>query len=172
MLSLAYSNTNFAQQSATSSECSTQVNYKKWEYYNHEGRRLHKTNNIEKATRYFEKAVTVSMEMKYFVPQHPDIYSGLYMSYMTVHNLAACYNRAHQCAKGKAILIHLHNELMTTIANRFNEKSLRLEALSIIDKSLFSLISQLAYLNDTKDIHSYIKETEILVGKTSKQLIG
>jgi len=139
--------------------------YKKWEYLNHEGRRSHKSNQIKHAIHYFEQAAQVSVYMRYFIPKHPEVYSGLYMAYMSNHNLAACYNSNQQCAKGKEVLLELHNNLMTITANRFNPKALRLEALAIIDKSLFSLVSQLAYLNDTSDIHSYIKETDILVGK-------
>lgn len=96
--------------------------------------------------------------------------SGLEMLYFSSHNLAACYNTLHKSALATDVLKELHQDLMAIVQNRFASRKLRIEALANLDKSLFSLCSQLAYTNQTKDIHALILQTENVASMVYSQL--
>jgi len=104
------------------------------------------------------------------VPEDPTLESGLAMLYQSSHNLSACHNSEGKPQLSIDILNNLYENVLSIVKNKFKPRVLRLEALANLDKSLFSLVSQLGYINDTDKIHDLILKTESIASQVSDEL--
>jgi hypothetical protein len=145
-----------------------------WSKYYSMGNSAHKQQQFTKAAAYFEKCIEICTEMlrqKLFkegrlVKTLPE------MLYQASHNLAACHNAMGRGLFAKNILTKLHNHFIHIAGCPNHTRSVRLDVLAHIDQSLFSLTSQLAYLNQVNEIHSIIVKTEDIVTVVSKHLLS
>lgn len=148
--------------SNTPSAVSIDDKYQQWQYFNAAAYQAHKQKKYAQATKHFEKSLSLSQELKEHFFEINTKKSGIELYYFSTHNLAACLNTQQKGIAAKDTLLKLHNYLIELITNQFKPRMLRVEALSFLDKSLFSLSSQLAYLNKVENIHTLITHTETI----------
>jgi hypothetical protein len=145
--------------------------YHQWEKYQSLASQAHLQKDMANAAHYFKKSLSVSRLIKECFFNDALKPSGISLLYISSHNLAASLNSQNKGLLAKSILVECHEYLMTTCANRFKPKKLRLEALAYLDKSLFSLSSQLGYINEVNNIHRLIVRTERAANITSQSLL-
>ncbi|ODS23220.1 hypothetical protein AB835_09995 [Candidatus Endobugula sertula] len=145
--------------------------YHQWEISNQHGCYFHQHKNFKHAVTHFKISISISKRIKENLPHLSHQKSGLEMLYISSHNLAACYNSEGQCTKATQTLEELHTCLMNISCHPNKIRALRLEALANLDKSLFSLCSQLAYMNRLNEIHEIIMQTECLADHVSNELL-
>jgi hypothetical protein len=171
MLSLITDNTN---QVLPKNPRSALINAKRkeWEQYYSQAYQAHKAKKFTLARDYFSKSLAISEELiEHFFEDH-SANSGIDMMYSSCHNLSACLNIQHQALEAKEVLLAFHDSLIDILRNTFKPKQLRLEALAYLDKSLFSVTSQLAYINEVENIHSVILKTESVASNTAQKIFA
>ena len=142
--------------------------YLQWQKMNTQAYQAYSMKNYSLAAKHFSHSVEMSKELKeYFFTDN----SGISMLYSSSHNLSACLNANKKSLEAKHVLLELHEYLIEVITNRFKKNKIRLEALSHLDKSLFSLSSQLGYINEVENIHALIRRTETIAIEGEKTLI-
>lgn len=156
--------------SDTSSNVSIDDKYQQWQYFNAAAYQAHKQNKYAQATKHFQKSLSLSLELKENFFEINTKKSGIELYYFSAHNLAACLNTQQKGIVAKDTLLALHNYLIELVTNQFKPRILRMEALSFLDKSLFSLSSQLAYLNKVENIHALITHTETIATTAANAL--
>jgi hypothetical protein len=146
------------------------VKRKEWEQYYSQAYQAHRAKKITLAIDYFTKSLSISETLiDYFFDDYP-ANSGIAMMYSSSHNLSACLNIQHQALEAKRVLLAFHDRLIDILCNTFKPKPLRLEALAYLDKSLFSVTSQLAYINEVENIHAIILKTETVASNTAQKI--
>lgn len=140
-----------------------------WKNVNTQAHQAYQLKNYPLAAKYFAHSVEISKELKeYFFTDN----SGIGMLYSSSHNLSACLNANKKSLEAKHVLLDLYEYLIEVITNRFKKNKIRIEALSYLDKSLFSLSSQLGYINEVENIHMLIRQTEKVATEAEKILMG
>lgn len=167
MLSVITKNTLPADQQNTTD---LSHKYSQWEKHIAQGYKNHSKREMAQAINNFSKSLALSEEVRECFFADPITKSGIAMMYSSSHNLAASLNTQHKALQAKHILLSFHEHLVEILLNPFKAKKLRFEALSYLDKSLFSVSSQLAYINEVENIHALILRTEEIATKVSKQL--
>ncbi len=170
MLSIVSDNTNtpVSRQHCTSIDFPKA--YKAWKAHTNNAYYFHQRKDLTKAIHHFKEALTISKKVRNVVPEDHSLESGLAMFYQSSHNLSACLNAERKAQQSIDILNDLYTSVMSIAKNKFKTRPLRLEALANLDKSLFSLVSQLGYVNDTSKIHDLILKTEIMASQVSREL--
>ena len=134
----------------------------------HAGSQCHQQRSFAQAIACFIKALKTSESLVTKSNSHP--LNGIEMAYSASHNLAACYNSCGKGMAGKQVLQRLHEQLMAITQHAQYSRGLRLNALAFLDKSLFSLASQLAYMNQVDSIHTIISDTEAIAREAEVSL--
>jgi hypothetical protein len=147
-------NNHLTQNTPISEQCSL------WEHYNSQAYLAYQSKDIKQAIKYFSRSLIIGQQLKEHVFEEAFKKSGLDMLYFSSHNLAACLNAQNKGLLAKNILMELHEYLIELITNQFKPRKIRLEALANLDNSLFSLLSQLGFLNQTREIHQEIIRAE------------
>lgn len=146
-----------------------------WNQYYSMGNSAHKQQKFAKATTYFERCIGLcnKLSQQDLSKEKPLANKTLpKMLYQASHNLAACNNAMGRGLSAKDILTKLHDQFIHIVSCPKHNRSIRLDVLAYIDQSLFSLTSQLAYLNQVDEIHSIIIKTENIVTAVSKHLLS
>ncbi len=144
--------------------------YSYWCYYAEKGRSCHEQSSTKRALEAFQECIRISKLLLHCVNNKTREISGIELMFIASHNLAACHNQLHQASLGEIVLRELHTQIIDLCESLKNPRDLRLEALSVLDRSLFSLTSQLAYMGRLSEIHGLIENTETFADKVSKQL--
>jgi len=161
------------QEQSTTSQQSTLT--QQWTHLMHKGTQCHKQGNTDAAARFFTRAVTLAQQSLYHccsdctTTLNTDK-NGAEMLYFASHNLSACYNDTRRSQEAEAVLTQSHQTIIDVAVNKRLPKTLRVDALATLDSSLFSLASQLGYLNKTADIYALIRTTEQTASAVSRQL--
>ena len=145
--------------------------YQQWKSYYQKGCQLHQLHRFTCAIHYFLRCFTIGNSLKDNASTMQLEINGIGMMFSASHNLAACHNAIGNNKKATEQLSKTHAYLMATATNTFKERALRMEALANLDKSLFSLSSQLAYENQVTKIHSLILETENVAASVAEELL-
>jgi len=145
---------------------------KYWQYYSDKGRNFHTKGMLKEASHYFLESVRVAQALIFDdIHRNPDgKYSGIEMLYIASHNLASCHNQQNDMAEGELVLRTCHREISELAINKKHSKALRLESLCVLERSLFSLASQLAFMNKPAQVHRLIDETGKVVDGLQQQL--
>lgn len=146
--------------------------YSIWDKYYALGAQAHKKKQFREATAYFEKCIVVCLTLLKNAETDQNNKALPRMLHQSGHNLAACQNAVGQGLMAKKTLEELHHQLMAIAACEQQARTVRLGVLGSIDQSLFSLTSQLAYLNQVNEIHDVILNTENTVTRLSQQLLN
>lgn len=145
--------------------------HQQWMLNNQQGHQHHKRGMFSKAIAFFSASSTIAKQLQEESINNIVKKSGLEMLYISSHNLAACYNAYNKSQEATETLRELHRTLSNMASNKYQKRSLRLEALANLDKSLFSFASQLGYINHTEEIHDIIMSTEHIAANVSKELL-
>ena len=146
-----------------------------WNQYYSMGTSAHKQQRFAKATTYFERCIGLCNKLsQQDLSKEKQLTNKTLpkMLYQSSHNLAACNNAMGRGLSAKDILSKLHDQFIHIASCPNHNRSIRLDVLAYIDQSLFSLTSQLAYLNQVDEIHSIIIKTENIVTSVSKHLLS
>ena len=136
------------------------------------GNAAHQQQQFTKAVTYFKKCIALCTELSRQTPIINYTKTLPEMLHQTSHNLAACHNAMGQGLLAKKVLKKLHDQFIRVASCSNQPRSIRLEVLANIDQSLFSLTSQLAYLNQVEEVHALIVTTENVVTTASRVLLG
>lgn len=147
---------------------------KYWHYYASKGRESHLNGRLRQATDYFIESVRIgkALVLDELKDSKKNQQHGIELLYIASHNLASCYNGQNKSTQGEDILKECHDAIITISMDNSYSNTLRLEALCVLKKSLFSLSSQLAYMNKPAEIHSLINKTEQIATCLQKQLLS
>jgi hypothetical protein len=146
--------------------------YLQWERCQTLATRAHHQKDFDKATRHFTESLFISKELTQYFFEHYSTNSGISLFYLSSHNLAASLNTQYKALEAKNILFDLHEQLIKVCTDSKMPTKLRLEALSYLDKSLFSLSSQLAYINEVDTIYALLLRTEKIASICSAELLN
>ena len=146
--------------------------HQQWELNNQQGHQHHQQGLFSKAIAYFSASSTIAKQLQEQSISNNVKKSGLEMLYISSHNLAACYNACNKSQAATDTLRELHRTLINMASNKYKKRALRLEALANLDKSLFSLASQLGYINQVDEIHNIIMSTEHIAANVSEELLN
>jgi hypothetical protein len=134
--------------------------YNYWNFHIQKGYQKHKGGCIPAALKAFQEGVKVGLLIMNLKQNEDCDFNAMDLIYTASHNLAACYNKLGHASKGETILDQTYQLIVKQCGNDQLTQSKRLEALTTLDKSLFSLISQRAYMGNLINIHKLIKDTE------------
>ena len=154
----------------TASLASIDEQYQQWQRSNTAAYQAHKQKKYALAVEHFKKCFAISKALREHFFDLQTQKSGIELFYFSAHNLSACLNSQQQGVTAKETLLELHNYLIEITTNQTKPRLLRIEALSFLDKSLFSLSSQLAFLNKIESIHTLIQHTESIAVAASNGL--
>lgn len=136
-----------------------------WRYYAGKAHALHKNGKAKQAIKLFAQCISIANCLLHKKIEHTQ-QSGIELHYFASHNLAACQNQLQLGTDAE----HTLRQSYQTIINLCSEPKVhyetKLDALSVLDKSLFSLTSQLAYLGKIGEIHELIAQTDQFAEKT------
>jgi hypothetical protein len=136
-----------------------------WRYYANKGKDFHNRGLLKQAVTAFDECHLISKLLLKSLGSHsqncarPQHCSGVELLFMSCHNLAACYNKLQLATNGENILRKFYSQIIDLCSNKSETRELRLEALSILDESLFSLASQLGYMGKTLEVRKLINQT-------------
>jgi tetratricopeptide (TPR) repeat protein len=143
-----------------------------WDQYYSLGNKAHKQKQFTKAISYFEKCIILCINILKEAPNTLHTKTLPCMLHQSSHNLAACHNASGHGLLAKKTLQELHEQLVRIACCGEQPRALRLDVLSSIDQSLFSLTSQLAYLNQVEEVHPIIIKTERVATTIAEQLLN
>jgi hypothetical protein len=135
------------------------------------GNAAHQQQQFTKAVTYFKKCIDLCTELSRQAPIINHTKTLPEMLHQASHNLAACHNAMGRGLLAKKVLKKLHDQFIRVASCSNQLRSIRLEVLANIDQSLFSLTSQLAYLNQLEAIHPNIVKPENVVTAASRVLL-
>jgi hypothetical protein len=139
-------------------------------YYANRGRQYHNKGAIKKAADSFAECIRISKLLLFSNQRKGSELSGIELLFMASHNMAACCNQLRSASHGETILRELYVQVVSLCDGCHLSRQTRLEALSVLDKSLFSLASQMAYMGQTSEIQELIYKTESFAENVSKKL--
>lgn len=139
------------------------------QYYANRGRQYHAKGAIKKAAESFNECIRISRLLLLSKETNED-HSGLELLFIASHNMAACCNQLQAASEGEKILRDLYRQVVNLCENTDYHRDIRLEALSVLDKSLFSLASQMAYMGQLEPLQALINYTESLAEKINNEL--
>ena len=131
---------------------------------------LHKNGNIKHAAVLFTQCVSIASKLVSTKSSNEAEQTGIELLYFASHNLSACQNLLRQGTNAEQTLRHVYYTIVELCEAPDVTYETRLEALAVLDKSLFSLTSQLAYLGKAEQIHALIFMTDAVADKTLKLL--
>ena len=135
------------------------------------GNAAHQQQQFIKAVTYFKKCIDLCTELSRQTPIINHTKTLPEMLHHASHNLAACHNAMGQGLLAKKVLRKLHDRFIRMASCSNQPRPIRLEVMANLDQSLFSLTSQLAYLNQVEEIHPIIVKTENVVSTASRVLL-
>lgn len=142
----------------------------RWYEYAEQAHKLNKQGQHRECIKLFERCIDISLNLitadKYSTTNAVSLY------YYSSHNLAACYNQIQKAKQGETLLRNVYEFIVLVCQNKALPRELRLDALASLDKSLFSLSAQLAYMGKTAGIHPLIRETEKIAETCMMELWG
>lgn len=141
-----------------------------WHHNSAKAHTLHKNGNIELATALFTQCVSIASKLLRSKSPNGTEQSGIELLYFASHNLSACQNLLRQGTNAEHTLRHAYYTIVELCEAQDITYDTKLDALAVLDKSLFSLTSQLAYLGKVEQIHALILVTDTVAGKTLKLL--
>ncbi|MFT6388434.1 MAG: hypothetical protein ACJAUP_001816 [Cellvibrionaceae bacterium] len=141
-----------------------------WRHNADKAHSLHKNGKIKHATVLFTQCISIATKLLHTQSQNNPEQSGIELLYFASHNLAACQNLLRQGTNAEHTLRHVYQTIIELCEAPNIAYETKLEALAVLDKSLFSLTSQLAYLGKVEQIHTLIKMTDTLAERTLKLL--
>lgn len=141
-----------------------------WRYYAARAHQFHKHGKISKAATLFSQCIQISDKLLHSPSKNDDRQSGIELFYFASHNLAACQNQLHQGTAAEHTLYTAYKTVIDLCENKQADNEVKLDALGILDKSLFSFISQLAYLGKVEPINAFIKKTDEFAEKMFSSL--
>ncbi len=77
----------------------------------------------------------------------------------------------HTANKAKETLLHAYQQCIWLCEHPDAARAIKLDALAVLDKSLFSLASQLAYMAQVESIQDLIIETDNFAQRIQNQLM-
>lgn len=140
------------------------------QYHADRGRQYHSKGAIKRAAESFNECIRISQQLllsKHYQDQES---SGIELLFIASHNMAACCNLLASAQQGEDILHQLYQQVITLCGDPSLTKGLRLEALAVLDKCLFSLASQMAYIGKYSEIQALITRTESFAENVSQAL--
>jgi hypothetical protein len=141
-----------------------------WHHSATKAHTLHKNGHIERAVTLFTQCVSIASKLLHSKSPTQTEQSGIELLYFASHNLSACQNLLSQGTNAEHTLRHVYYTIVELCEAPNITYETKLDALSVLDKSLFSLTSQLAYLGKVEQIHPLILVTDAVAGKTLKLL--
>jgi hypothetical protein len=144
--------------------------YAYWNFYITQGYRKHKEGCVKGAITAFQEGIRIGHLLLKLSHQNAQQFSAIDLLHTAAHNLAACYNQMGCASRGESLLHSIYQLVTEECDNPVTSKANRLEALTVLDKSLFSLISQRAYMGKVSNVHQLIKDTETLAERVSESL--
>ncbi len=153
------------------SRFSLEVSLKQWQFHQHQGYQYHQKSQYQKAVISFRTSQDIAWKLVMADDKacSQDCWDMLFNA---SHHLAASYNSMGHNKQATDLLHHLHQHLLLVIADTFRQRAQRLCALAILDNTLFSLTSQLAYENRVTEIHKAIATTEALAEEFADQFLS
>jgi len=146
-----------------------------WRHYAGKAHVLHKSGKVKQAARLFTQCIAIAKCLLHTTSQNKDHSgqeqsSGIALHYFASHNLAACLNQLELGTRAEHTLRHTYQTIIDLCEAPSIKYEVKLDALSILDKSLFSLTSQLAYLGKVDQIHTLIMQTDHFAETTTQRL--
>ena len=140
------------------------------QYYANRGRQYHSKGAIKLASQAFSECIRISKQLLLSPNYSSDELSGIELLFMASHNMAACCNQLRSASLGEKILRELYAIVVELCETEHYPRELRLDALAVLDKSLFSLASQMAYMGKLASIRQLIDGTESFAERISKEM--
>jgi type III secretion system FlhB-like substrate exporter len=150
----------------------TKNNVTLWDQYYSMGNTAHGQQQFTKAVSYFENCIDICRTLSTQTTKVKSTKTLPKMLHQASHNLAACHNAMGRGLLAKKILQKLHEQFIHLVNCPHQTRTAQLDVLANIDQSLFSLTSQLAYLNQVEEIHPVIVKTENIVTAASDVLLS
>jgi hypothetical protein len=141
-----------------------------WRHNAAKAHTLHKDGKIKHAAVLFTQCVSIASKLLNTKSSSEADQTGIELLYFSSHNLSACQNLLRQGTNAEDTLRHVYYTIVELCEAPDVTYETRLEALAVLDKSLFSLTSQLAYLGKAEQIHALIFVTDAVADKTLKLL--
>jgi hypothetical protein len=132
--------------------------------------KLHKNGEIKHAIVLFTQCVSIASKLLHTKSPNEAGQSGIELLYFASHNLSACQNIFHQGTNAEHTLRHVYYTITEFCESPEISYQTKLDALAVLDKCLFSLTSQLAYLGKADQIRSLIVVTDAIAERTLKLL--
>ena len=139
-------------------------------YHANRGRQYHSKGALKKAADSFAECIRISKLLLLSNNHKTNELSGIELLFMASHNMAACCNQLRDARQGETILRELYTQVVSLCDSQQYNQAVRLEALSVLDKSLFSLASQMAYMGKASGIQTLIAKTEAFADSVSRKL--
>ncbi|MGS2716972.1 hypothetical protein ACVBE9_02270 [Eionea flava] len=155
-----------------SSNETTTLSASLWSKHYSLGAQAHTKKQYKEAVTHFEQCVIICLTLLKPSKSGQNAHKLPCMLHQSGHNLAACHNALGNGLLAKKTLEQLHKQLIAVACSEQYPRTIRLGVLGSIDQSLFSLTSQLAYLNQVNEIHSVILKTENTVTSLSEKLLN
>lgn len=140
------------------------------QYHTKRGHQYHSKGDIKQAAKSFNECIRISQKLLLSRHQQANESSGIELLFIASHNMAACCNLLASAKRGESILHALYTQLLKLCGHTSLSRNIRLEALSVLDKCLFSLASQMAYIGKYSEIQALIVHTEKLAEAISSDL--
>ncbi len=137
-----------------------------WRTLIENGSEQHREGNYRQSSEHFAAALEVA---GIGLSQQP-CPALINMRVIAGHNFSAALSAAGDTHNAESVLLALHREISKLCADCKQQRCIRLEALSQLKTTLFSLVSQLGLMGKADSLHATINETEYLAETTAQQL--
>ena len=141
-----------------------------WQHYAEHGRHYKQQGHSLRAAEKFSECIRISQLLIDSKASLKGGNSACELLYFSSHNLSACFNCLHRASEAELKLRSVYKVLFEVMADSDLSKTLRLEALAVMDRCLFSLCSQLAYMGKISKLYQLIERTESLVKHHYRQI--
>lgn len=131
-----------------------------------EGTQCHQAAEYQSSCEYFQAGVEISQMLLSKQPCP----AMIAMRVIAGHNLSASYVAQGRNQFAESTLYAAHAEICALCQNDILKRCVRLEALSQLKTTLFSLTSQLGFMGKSVHLHEVITEAESIAEQTAQQL--
>ncbi len=152
------------------SETTNNESTSQWQQMMQQGQSAHQQGNFARAEHYFNHALNLAEQLQHKSVLPRKQHDVLSMLFVASHNLSASLAAQGSAIKAVKALRDCHYRLLLICTSTSSLREDRVEALGILDNSLFSLSSQLGALGHIDEMYRVIRETECIANNTEVAL--
>lgn len=134
----------------------------------------HSQQQFQKAARHFgaacQVACTILEKPSGSLYRHTLRDNTVTMLVKAFQNMAVSYCAEKNYGEAESVLSQVHDQLLSLLLNPDTERRIKIDALSYLDKTLFTLTAILGSLGRTAEVHEVIELTEGIAETAAQQL--